>query len=220
MRMFELDRLRTRHGTGVYAPGQARVMQILNTALQILVEQGYHAVTLREIARRCEVRVGVVTYYYKTKEALVRDLFDAIIGSYEDVFNDILDNAELQPEQKLGAVIDVILDDITTQQTTNVFPELWALANHDAFVATIVDESYRRARRVLNRLIAEIRPDLPDDERETLALYISASLEGLTMFAGHGKPWRERMPWLKNIACHALLSAVLSLNPKTIRQRS
>jgi len=30
------------------------------------------------------------------------------------------------------------------------------------------------------------------DERETFALFVSASMEGMTVFAGHEKPWRHR----------------------------
>jgi len=203
---------------GGYARGQDGMEQILRAALTILVEQGYRAVTMRAIAKACDMKLGNITYYFPTRDELVRALFDAVISSYEESFEAISHEEGTTVEQRFESIVKLILEDITTKKTTRFFPEIWALANHDPFVSERMDEVYRRARAVLNELIAELNPALPEEERETVALFISASLEGTTMFAGHEKPWRHRMGWLETIACRAYLPLIKTLKPGDIRK--
>lgn len=109
--------------------------------------------------------------------------------------------------------MEIILDDITTKKTTRVFPELWALSNHDPFVQERVDELYQRARASINELVGEINPALPAEEREVVALFISASMEGMTIFAGYEKPWRAKMPAIERVAVKAFLHVIGALKP-------
>ena len=159
------------------------------------------------------MNVGNLNYYYKSKTELVHALLDALISGYEGVFDAVAHEPGVTAETRLDRLISVILQDITTKRTTRVFPELWALANHDAFVQERVDDMYRRARVTLVELIGEINPALPQEERETLALFISASLEGMTIFAGHGKAWQDRMGWLERAAHRSFGPLVRTLKP-------
>jgi hypothetical protein len=71
-----------------------------------------------------------------------------------------------------------------------------------------VQELYARARQPILEVIAQMRPDLDAAARADLALFISASMEGLTVFAGHAKPFEPRMPALEAIAIRAFLDLV------------
>ena len=179
---------------GGYARGQEGLEQILYAALNILVEQGSKALTLRRIASECGMKAGNLAYYFPSKEELLRELLNAIISSYEDAFDVIVHDPAEPPEKRLEKLVVLSLDDITTKKTTRVFPELWALSNHDPFVQERVTELYQRARVAILELVEEMNPALPASEREIAALFISASMEGMTMFAGYEKPWRRQMP--------------------------
>jgi AcrR family transcriptional regulator len=215
--MFEVPRLKIRPGTGAYEKGRARVVEILEAALDILLDKGYRAISIRRIAEACDITVGNVTYYYPTKDALVKDLLDSVLESYMDVFNHI-QTAPLTAEEKFIEVVRLILQDIQTKKTTHLFPELWALSNHDPFVAERVDELYFKVRIILNELIPILNPRLNKEERETVALFVSAALEGTTMFAGYKKPWGPRMPMIEGIAVKALLECVKTITPEEIHR--
>src|SRR6185312_10132905 len=116
-------------------------------------------------------------------------------------------------EQKLERLIRLLLEDIQTKKTTRLFPHLWALANHDPFVARAVDRIYILERLTLNSLIAEINPALPQEERETLSVFISASVAGSTMFVGFEKPWSSELPLYSAIASRGLVDLVRTLEP-------
>ncbi|HWU01256.1 MAG TPA: TetR/AcrR family transcriptional regulator [Novosphingobium sp.] len=211
--MFEIPSLNIKARTGVYANGQERVVQILETALEILIQDGFSAVTLREIARRMDIRVSAINHYYSTREALVLDMLAGVLNSYEDFFERFRAPSDEPPEARLRAVMGVLLDDIMTLKTTRLFPELWALANRDATVARMIDVIYIRSRLILARFIALINPALDLRTRENLALLISASLEGLTVFAGHGKPWQGEMERVKALACDGFVAMVKAAQP-------
>lgn len=207
-RMFDVPNLKIRSRSGIYAPGQERVIQILETAFDLLVEEGYDAVKLREIARRCSIRVGAIHHYYKSRDDLMQDLLSGILNSYELIFEDLKNPTARTAKPKLLKFIQYILDDIQTLKTTRLFPELWSVANRDPTVARIVDAIYIRSRGIVTDLIALINPSLDLEARETLALYVQSSLEGMTIFAGYDKPWAEQMPLLKEMACKSLLHTV------------
>lgn len=198
---------------GGYARGREGHEQILRAALNLLIEHGYRAMSMRRVAAACDMKLGNLTYYFATKEDLVRELLDAVIGSYEIEFDAIVHEVGVSPEDRLIEICVLILEDITTKKTTHVFPELWALSNHDQFVMERVQELYARARVALNDIIAEINPALAEDERQTLALFISGSMEGLTVFAGHEKPFQPQMPWLERIACKSFIHLIATIKP-------
>jgi AcrR family transcriptional regulator len=212
------QKMTLRRGTAVNASGKARIEQILKAAFQILLRDGYASVTLREIARRCKVRVGAISYYYKSRKDLLKDLLEWAATPYFDIYDQLVSDTSLSAEQRFERLIRLILEDIQTEQTTRLFPELWAMANHDPFVAKIVNELYIRQRSSYARLIAEINPALGDEEREVLALFVSASIEGTTMFIGHKKPYVGALLSIESIAVSSMVHLVRTTTNDHIRR--
>jgi AcrR family transcriptional regulator len=198
---------------GGYAKGYETRELIVRTALHILIEEGYRAMSMRRIAAACGMRLGNLTYHYPTREDLVRGLLNAVISSYEVEFAAIVHAPGVPPEERLARVCGLIIEDIGSKKTTRLFPELWALANHDVFVYERVHELYDRARAPLVEIIAEMRPDLSEPARLDLALFISSSMEGLTVFAGYRRPFAERLPAVEQIAIRSFIDIVRSFDP-------
>jgi len=196
---------------GVYAPGREAVTQILEAALDILINEGIRALTLRRIAAACQLRVGNVTYYFATKDELLRAVLDVVVDGYTEAVRDLRKRTDEPAEQRMALLIRILLEDIQSQATTNLFPELWALANRDRFVADCLNDIYRRGREVLLDLIAELNPGLDDTEREMVAVFVQASIEGMTLFAGHDKLFADRMPLLESISVKALVDLVRTI---------
>ena len=195
---------------GGYAKGHETRELILRTALHILIEEGYRAMSMRRVAAASGMRLGNLTYHYPTREDLVQELLNAVISSYEVEFGAIVHAPGLLPEERLTRLCGLIIDDIGSKKTTRLFPELWALANHDPFVYERVHELYDRARAPLVEIIAEMRPDLPEAARCDLALFISSSMEGLTVFAGYQMPFADRRPAVEHIAIQSFIEIVRS----------
>ena len=199
---------------GGYSKGHRTREQILHAALVILVAEGYAAMTMRRIAAACDMKLGNLTYHFPTREDLVRELLEAVITAYEIEFDNLVHMPDVPAEERLAEICGLILEDIRTEKTTHVFPEFWALCNHDSFVLERVQELYARARVPLAEIIREIRPDLSESAVADLALFISASMEGLTIFAGHEKPFEPRMPEIEKIAIQSFVDVVKNFQPE------
>ena len=213
--MRELE-LTTRPGTGVYAKGQKRILQILRAARDVLINEGYHQLTMRKVATRCGITVGNLNYYYPSKADLLRDLLDRVVDGYLLEFERIRGENHESATHQLEAIIRFLMEDLGSPETTVFFPELWALANHDAYSAERMDDIYVSARLVLNDLVAQINPALSKEQVGQVALVISASIEGHTMFIGHGKSWHPEREAIINIAVKSLTELAVSIRPADI----
>lgn len=204
----------TRPGTGVYSKGSERILSILEAARDLLMRDGYHRLTMRKIAQTCGITVGNLNYYYATKANLLKNLLEMVIQGYTQEFDRIRSAHPDAPRQQLAGIIRFILDDLGTQETTRFFPELWALANHDEHAAALMEDLYSEARAVFIDLIGQINPTLNRRQIRQTALFLSASLEGHTMFVGYEKPWQKQIRPLKNIAVKGLVELVETLRPE------
>lgn len=214
--MQDLPRKRSRKGSGVYQTGKERLLQIQAVALGILVEEGFPALTLREVARRCNIQIGAVSYYYKSRVDLFQDTISNVLKDYAENFRSIVQDKSKSDEDRLHSLIELLLDDMQSKQTTRLFPHLWMLANHDDLIAQTVDRIYILERNTFNMLIARINPKLNKQERETLSVFLSASIAGSTLFVGFEKPWARELPLYRAIASRALVETVKTLTSKQL----
>lgn len=185
-------------------------MSILDAARDIFVEEGYSSLSMRKVATKANISIGNLNYYYRTKEDLLRDLLDYVITPYLEEFDRARKRAGESPEKQIRAVLEFWIEDLGTPETTGFFPECWALANHNPFVAELMDDMYARAREALIELIPEINPTLTRKEVEQLALYMCASMEGLTIFAGYEKPWHSQLPGLRKLSISHFMNIVMN----------
>lgn len=179
---------------GIYARGSETVDQILKAALGVLIDEGAEAFTLRRIAARCDLKVGNVSYHFPRKEMLIQVMLDEMLESYDKLLDEMVRKPGLTAEERLKLVIILCLEDIQTKRTTHLFTELWALANQSEFVADRVRLFYGKVHEVIGEYVTQINPALSSDDVHSLALFISASMEGSTPFLGHKKPWASKMP--------------------------
>lgn len=202
---------------GVYARGAETVDLILKAALEVLIDEGAGAFTLRRIAAKCGMKVGNLSYHFPRKEALVQLLLEEMLASYEQILDSTVRLPDLSPEERLEMVITICLDDITSKRTTRLFTELWALANHNAVIADRVESFYRTVHAIIAVFVKELNPALSPEDAELVALYISASMEGTTPFLGYAKPWRGDMDRLKTLSIAALVHLAKTVTPGDIR---
>lgn len=201
---------------GGYTKGHETREHILTAALGLLIEEGFHSLSMRRVAAASGMKLGNLTYHFPSREDLILALLEAVISSYEIEFDRILHMPSVAPEKRLQAYCQLVLEDIRTKKTSHFFPEIWALSIHDDFVAERLQDLYARARRPLEEVIEEIRPDLPAAKRADLAMFISASMEGLTVFAGHGRPFEPRMPTYEALAVRSFADLVLNIRAEDI----
>ncbi|MEQ8495891.1 MAG: TetR/AcrR family transcriptional regulator, partial [Gammaproteobacteria bacterium] len=169
-----------------------RARHILETAVDVFLEKGYAHFTVRAVAEAAGVSIGNLNYYFPRKSDLLQAMVEHVIDGYLGEFERQRQRSPDCPRAQLRQVIAFWIEDLGTTRTTRFFPELWALANHDGEAARLMEYVYERARGVLIELLGEVCPDLPREDIDVISVLMTATMEGLTLFAGHGKPWAHR----------------------------
>ncbi len=190
--------------------GQHTALAIVLAAEKLLIHEGYHNFSLRKVAATAELTLGNLQYYYPTKDALIKAMLNNCIQRYLDMFEDIRAAAGVDPEQQFKAIIEEILRDLNSKTTTVFFPEVWSLANHDDHATEFMDAMYDRYRVVLIEVMSQINPALSSNQLRRLAIFISSSVEGHTMFIGHKKPWQGETDNVISMATQSFLWLIQS----------
>ncbi len=67
---------------GLTRQGAAARLSLYNTAIELIAERGYEATTLRDVANRAGVSVGLLYRYFPSKQAVVVHLYDELSAEY------------------------------------------------------------------------------------------------------------------------------------------
>jgi AcrR family transcriptional regulator len=148
---------------------QRRKRQILTAVIAVVAEAGFERATLRRIADRAGVSVGMLSYYYRDKRALIEAaLSDGRVRSFDDVNESM--HGDAGPHR-----IQALFEHMLERSRSGSFPlsfwlAYWAEAAHDEQFRQFslgglgrVRESFCRALEV-GMASGELRDDL-DVER-------------------------------------------------------
>lgn len=146
---------------------QERERLILQAAMELLVEKGYHETAMEEIAARVGISKGALYLHFPSKEDLIAALFVRGARAFMDVLNETL-SAPGSPREKLGALVAQIYGAMSARfqlmSAASRSPELLSLlaAKHDA-MAALWEEPTRRVAAVIDegKRRGEFDPQLP-----------------------------------------------------------
>jgi AcrR family transcriptional regulator len=197
-----------RPGTARYPKGKERVEKILKAAKDVFITKGYGGLTMRNVAAGAGTTVGNLQYYYPDKDRLLRDLLEYMVHGFFESFNSISQNPRKTAEEKLIAWIDCIFDAFPIEDKGRFYPELWALANHDAAAAKLMEEMYETGMVTLQGIIRVMNPKLTTREVKDIAVTIVGSIEGLVVFVGHRRPWAKSIKAVRRYVMNSCLNLV------------
>lgn len=135
----------------VDSPPRGRETAILDAALAVLARDGIGGVSMRAVAREAEVSLGLASYYFADKTALVAAALRRI--GEEDLA--IVRPAEGTPGDRLRAALDrVAAPELLHREYLALRLQLWSLAAVDETYAEINRAGQRRYLGELAGLIA------------------------------------------------------------------
>jgi TetR/AcrR family fatty acid metabolism transcriptional regulator len=83
---------------------------ILEAAIKVFAEFGYHRSKIAKIAEVANVATGSVYVYYKNKEDILQKIFETVWRRLYLDSVDMYKNQSLSPIEKLDGIIDMIFD--------------------------------------------------------------------------------------------------------------
>jgi AcrR family transcriptional regulator len=161
-----------------------RKQQILQAAINIIVEQGYGALTLRALARADGIKLGALQYHFKTKDDMLRALVGYIADEYRKIFEAMGADEDSVGFKELVEMIGMEPAE-GILQTDKLMPQLWAMGQVEPLVADLVDDIYDHYLLFFEKKIEAVGGESPRAE----AICIMSMIEGTILFLSEGKRW-------------------------------
>lgn len=128
-----------------------RKADIIQAALSILLEKGYHRTRIDDIIERVGIAKGTFYYHFQSKvdvlEAVVQHLISHYIGAIEDI-----SQSNLPASEKLLAVWECFND---LEDISRIFEELLDDEQNSTFLARLVRQGIKASLPVHEKIIRQ-----------------------------------------------------------------
>jgi AcrR family transcriptional regulator len=163
-----------------------RRSQILKTAIEMIAEEGYAALSMRALARAAQMKLGALQYHFRTSDDLLRAVVSYIANAYDLSFDSLRRKDNPPSVQEL---VIFVLDDEAGNKLLgdSLWPQLWAMQQVEPLVSDLVEDIYRQYLQVFEGALRASGSSAPRAE----ALCLLSMLEGSTIFMGRGRKWAE-----------------------------
>lgn len=163
-----------------------RRQQILQSAIDIITDEGYGSLSMRGLARASGVKLGALQYHFRTRADMLRAVVGYIAEAYRQTFDSM---RKYDGSIGLKAFVEGVCGDPAQGKLrgNKLWPQLWAMGQVEPLVAELVDDIYAEYMRMLEELLK----DLGNPKPRTEALLLMSLIEGSTIFVAPGKRWEN-----------------------------
>ena len=175
------------------AKGHSTRDRIVKAARKRLVEGGYEAFVMRELAEILDIKLGNLQYYFRTRDDLILEVIEAEASLDLQAIADHLDHHDSP-----AAAFQAVVGDLVARwrgQSGVLFSLLSSLTTHSEPFRQLYRRIYLRFYEALESLLREMNPALPDEEVTTRVRLITALIDGSSMQirVGSGKTYLDRV---------------------------
>ena len=115
---------------------------ILDVAERLFAEQGFEAVSIREISKEADINIAMVSYYFGSKEKLYEEVIDRKLISTNMLSNQIEQHATYT--DKLFALVDVYIDKFFERRLfQNIIFREMAMNQRSAMTEKIAEQGHQ-----------------------------------------------------------------------------
>ena len=133
---------------------------------------GLKHLTIREIAKECNVAVGLVNYHFSSKDALIAESVSKIVNGIIDRFGELKDEIEgLTPIDKLHKLGCITLDYLFEHYQISRISILNDMSNPNLL------DNYSRTVGAYIPLVKAIKKDLSDKEVKAISFTLVTTMQ-------------------------------------------
>ena len=158
-----------------------RQQEILQTAIEIIADEGYSSLTMRHLARASGMKLGALQYHFRTWDELLR----ALVEYLRNESRHLLKNPEGGP-LGIRAIAEIMLT-VDAPSDDGLWPHLWAMAQVEPLVSDLLEDVYAEYLRLLEKALKAAGNQSPRAE----ALCLMAVMESESLFTGKGRRWES-----------------------------
>jgi AcrR family transcriptional regulator len=170
------------NGKAVRNRGQQTRQAILDKATEILIEQGYDALVLRDLASQVGIKLGNLQYYFPTREDLLVELSLEFFHKQSLEIDELFRHEET-PKARMQAAIDYMING-WSQSDAHIYILMYYLSAHNKKIWKGRQKIWLNFYEQMENLLKESSPDLTSAQRRKKVLLITSLVDGLHMQPG------------------------------------
>ena len=143
--------------------GEVRSAILLQAGAEVLVEKGYDAATMTEIASRAGASIGSLYQYFPTKDVLADVLRTRIYESYIELLDNLRRTAR---GQSIGTVVGRLFRETAAFFAAN---PVYIVLNEERGEDRRRTERRAQTRNQIAAILREVMPSLPTSQADILA---------------------------------------------------
>ena len=168
-----------------------RKTEILRAAIELIADEGYGSLSMRELARASGMKLGALQYHFRTWDALLVALVAYIEGDIIAAFESGV--GELEQADFKDMIAFMLDEHVGTSDGLfgdRLWAQLWAMAQVEPLISDLLEEVYAKFLALLEVRLADRGAADPRAE----ALVLLSMVEGESLFAGSGRRWAKDRP--------------------------
>lgn len=163
-----------------------RKPEILQTAIEMIADEGYGSLSMRGLARASGMKLGALQYHFRTREEMLRALTDYLAAEYRRAFE------SMRHHDGSPGVLEIamfLLDDaaVELKLSDRLWPQLWAMQQVEPLLSDLLENMYAEYVESLEKALTASGSQSPRAE----ALCLMSLLEGELLFTGSGRRWES-----------------------------
>lgn len=146
---------------------------IKKATAELLAEKGYASISTRDIAKRADTALGQLTYYYKTKDALILEVIDEIIDEFISEIEQIADTSDNKIEDLRKYLNNIIDDDY---MKSRIIIDIISQSLYNNALSTKANEMINKMSNIFTRVIIEENIEIDEAKSESYINYFLGTM--------------------------------------------
>ena len=146
---------------------------IKKATAELLAEKGYASISTRDIAKRADTALGQLTYYYKTKDALILEVIDEIIDEFISEIEQIADTSDNRIEDLRKYLNNIIDDDY---MKSRIIIDIISQSLYNNALSTKANEMINKMSNIFTKVIIEENIEIDEAKSESYINYFLGTM--------------------------------------------
>ncbi len=170
---------------------EERTAQIIEAAMTVFSREGFNKARMDDIAKESKLSKGTLYLYFKSKDAIIRTILNAIIGRELAHARELVES-DRQPEEKLHLFAQIMIKDLKRiKPLLSLYFEFLALSMRREVIRNTITQTFEEFIVLLENLIQQgidagvfRQVDVRD-----AALAVGAIFEGTILLWAYDPDW-------------------------------
>ncbi len=166
------------------ATGERR-LEILQAARDILISEGFHKLTLRNISKKVGINLSSLQHHFKNRAALIEALFEKASEYYQSKTRNLLKvEPGIDPKLQIDQGVRSALNDHKSKEENQFFYQMLAMGIEEPAAQKLIDDFYQRLWTITSNQLLKLNPSLTKEERLNRSVHMISLVEGSGFFIG------------------------------------